>query len=110
MKGPGKPTSDAHDISYWNNGHVFVAEYSTAEASLRKRYPNFTFVEITNSVPFPRYTYGDPMHLPFKLPSRAPPIPVTNGVRYRIVWSNGGGYDIIFNRETGRVFINMAAR
>ena len=110
VRGSGRPADDASEISYWSDGTFFFAEYTTSEEGLQRRYKDFEFSEISEPVQYPRLTYGTPESLPSELPPRAPPVTVSNGIRHSVVWRNGGGYDIVFDRTTGRAFVSMSAR
>ncbi|MFT4636785.1 MAG: hypothetical protein ACI8T1_000093 [Verrucomicrobiales bacterium] len=108
VKRAGLPR-DAEDISYWHDGTNYIAEYTISELALKNRYSDFRFTEIAKPIECPRYTYGDINRFPFESPHRADPASVVNGIEYQIVWDNGSGYDIVFDRDSKRVFIWMAA-
>jgi len=95
-------------IGYWRDGNNYFAEFDIAEDAFRRLLSRFQFQEISEPIEVRPKTFGDPNTFPPH--GSATPITVSSGLRYRERWSNGGGYDIIYDRARSRAYYDSSKR
>ena len=89
-------------IGYWQDGIGYWAEFTAPEKDFRATFPEFAFGEITEPVKVRAGTFGDPNNPPRA--SRTERVTVLNGLHYSERWSNGGGYEITYDRSRSRAY------
>ncbi|MEI7899064.1 MAG: hypothetical protein WCK89_02345 [bacterium] len=101
------PPAASH-IGFWRDGLNYWAEFDIPERDFRGIFSKFQFLEISEPIEVRPKAFGDPSIFPPHAP--ATPVAVSNGLRYRERWSNGGGYDIIYDRARSRAYYDSSKR
>jgi hypothetical protein len=96
-------------IGFFRDGVNYFAEFSLSESEFRQVFAQFEFRELSNQwTEVTPKKFGDPKL--FERHSNMQPLVVTNGLRYQKRFSNGGGYNIIFDRAQSRAYYDFAKR
>ena len=101
------PSSASH-IGYWRDGLGYYAEFDIPEQDFRKLFRSFQFQEVTEALVVRPRKFGDPQTFPSHAPTT--PVEISSGLHYQEPWSNGGGYDIIYDRARARAYYSFAKR
>lgn len=101
------PQTASH-IGYWRDGINYWAEFNIPENDFRRLFREFQFREITEPLTVYPKAFGDPaVSLPY---TRTAPVIVLMGLIYNESWSNGGGYNIVFDRSRSQAYYDFAKR
>ena len=101
------PPTASH-VGYWRDGINYWAEFDIPEAAFRQLFHEFQFQELSEPLAVHPKVFGDPEVFPPD--ARSTPISVSSGLRYNERWSNGGGYDIIYDRARSHGYYDFRKR
>ncbi len=101
------PPTASH-IGYWSDGINRCAEFDIPEDAFRHLFREFQLREITEPITVRPQVFGNPEVFPLHV--RTEPVTVSNGLRYSVRWSNGGGYNIVYDRSSSRAYYEYSAR
>lgn len=103
------PPSASH-ISYWRDGTNFEAEFTIPEDDFRNLFQRFELRQIKAPKDVFPPTFGDPKTPPFRSRYTARPVSVLAGLEYEVIWDNGGGFDITYDRARSRAYFRHSRR
>jgi hypothetical protein len=98
----------ASRIGYWRDGLNYCAEFDIPEDAFRSLFHKFHFDEISKPISVHLKPFGDPQVFPYHADTK--PISITSGLSYHEQWSNGGGYNIIYDRSRSRAYYDFGKR
>lgn len=104
-----KLPSTASDVSYWENGYFWMADFTLPEEDFLAVFPKFQFIPITDSERVELLVYGDPNQPPYRQFDR-PVRKVTSGLIYETRQGNGGGFRIVYDRDASKGYFRFVAR
>ena len=97
---------NASRIGYWRDGVNSLAAFEIPEDAFRRLFPEFQFREITEPPSIYPKVFGNPLVYPTDVRTRL--VIVSSGLKYNSRWSNGGGYNIVFDRSQSRAYYDFA--
>jgi hypothetical protein len=100
--------ASASRIGYWRDGINHWSEFDIPEDDFRSLFRDFQFREITEAIKVRSKTFGDPSVFPPEAPNK--PVTVSTGLSYNERWSNGGGYNIVYDRSRSRAYYDFSKR
>lgn len=98
----------ASTIGFWRDGINYVAEFNVPEDAFRKLFKEYALQEIAKPIEVQSKTFGDPSVFPMLGPKVQ--ITVGSGLYYAERWRNGGGYEIVYDRERLRAYYTFNKR
>jgi hypothetical protein len=99
----------ASRIGFFRDGVNYFAEFSLSENEFRQVFAKFAFSEISNRwTEVTPKTFGNPKIFEHSADARR--VLITNGLRYEKRYSNGGGYNVVYDRAQSRAYYDFATR
>lgn len=102
--------STATNIGYWQDGNSWIAECNVPEHELAKILPNISLSEISSPTWVQPKIYGDRQLVPYREQHSQPKFEVKDGLFYHTEQSNGGGYDVVYDRAQSRLYFEYIGR
>lgn len=92
------------NIRFWDDGNNKMVTVSIEESEFLEMFQKLTFKEIAinDDVFYPSVGYGDVQNPPYKRPRD---VKAKNGLQYRAWENNGGGVELIYDRDAKQAFI-----
>jgi hypothetical protein len=105
-----KLPSSATKVSYWRDGISYLAEFQVPEAEFRQLFKSFDLQEIETPIEVFRSKFGNPKLSPFQSRFDSPPVRIADGFKFEVIWSNGGGYNIVYDRKRSQAYYEFRRR
>lgn len=93
----------AKNIGYWEDGYQFQANFNLPEEDFINTFSSFKFREIVEKTSYPIWKFGDPTLEPKQ---RRKWVDTENGLIHDDLEPDGGGYLIVFDRNSELVSIH----
>lgn len=98
----------ASQIGYWRDGCNYWATFQISELEFRQLFRRHELMEITESNVIDALSFGNIGVFPTD--TYDPNVVITNGLKFLERWSNGGGYEIFYDRANTKAYYRFSKR